>query len=44
MEKVLADTCIFIDIFRGNRQLYQDLFKQKIAVSSIYKKLSIMDI
>jgi predicted nucleic acid-binding protein len=35
MEKVLVDTCIFIDIFRGNKQLYQDLLKQKIFVSSI---------
>jgi len=25
MEKILVDSCIFIDIFRGNRQLYQDL-------------------
>jgi tRNA(fMet)-specific endonuclease VapC len=35
MEKVLVDTCIFIDIFRGNRQLYQDLLKQKVFVNSI---------
>jgi predicted nucleic acid-binding protein len=35
MEKVLVDSCIFIDIFRGNRQLYQDLLKQKVFLNSI---------
>ena len=35
MEKILVDSCIFIDIFRGNRQLYQDLLKQKVFLNSI---------
>jgi hypothetical protein len=35
MEKVLVDSCIFIDIFRGYRQLYQDLLKQKVFLNSI---------
>ncbi|MFC2145766.1 type II toxin-antitoxin system VapC family toxin [Acidobacteriota bacterium] len=35
MEKILVDSCIFIDIFRGNTQLYQDLLKQKVLLSSI---------
>lgn len=34
MEKVLVDTCILIDIFRGNEELYHDLKKQKISISS----------
>lgn len=35
MGKVLVDSCIFIDIFRGNKQLYQDLLKLEISISSI---------
>lgn len=35
MEKILVDSCIFIDIFRGNRQLYQDLLKQKVFLNCI---------
>ena len=35
MEKILVDSCIFIDIFRGDRQLYQDLLKQKVYLNSI---------
>jgi len=35
MEKVLVDSCVFIDIFRGNEQLYKDLLKKKIFISSI---------
>jgi len=35
MEKVLVDTCIFIDIFRGNKQLHQELLKIEIFLSSI---------
>jgi len=35
MEKVLVDSCIFIDIFRGNADLYGDLFKQKVFLNSI---------
>lgn len=35
MEKVLVDTCVLIDIFRGNEELYDDLKKQKISISSI---------
>ena len=27
MEKVLIDTCIFIDIFRGNRELLKEIIK-----------------
>ena len=27
MEKVLIDTCIFIDIFRGNRELLEEIIK-----------------
>ncbi len=35
MEKILVDSCIFIDIFRGNRQLYQDLLKHRVFLNSI---------
>jgi hypothetical protein len=35
MGKVLVDSCIFIDIFRGNKQLYQDLLKLEISISSM---------
>lgn len=35
MEKVLADSCIFIDIFRGNQQLYQALSEYEVAINSI---------
>ncbi len=35
MEKVLVDSCIFIDIFRGNADLYGDLLKQIVFLNSI---------
>ncbi len=35
MEKVLVDSCILIDIFRGNKNLYQELLTLKIFISSI---------
>lgn len=35
MEKVLVDSCIFIDIFRGNHDLYLDLMRLDAAINSI---------
>ena len=35
MEKVLVDTCIFIDIFRGDQQLYKDLSEHEVVINSI---------
>lgn len=35
MEKILTDTCIFIDIFRGNEDLYKYLIHLDIVISSI---------
>ena len=40
MEKVLVDSCIFIDIFRGSQQLYQDLSEYAVSISSmVYMEL-----
>ncbi len=35
MEKILADSCIFIDIFRGNHQLYNQLSTLNVSINSI---------
>ena len=35
MEKILVDSCIFIDIFRGNNQLYRELRSQRVFLNSI---------
>jgi predicted nucleic acid-binding protein len=35
MEKILVDSCIFIDIFRGDQQLYHALSEYEAAINSI---------
>jgi predicted nucleic acid-binding protein len=35
LEKILADSCIFIDIFRGNHQLYHQLSTLNVSINSI---------
>lgn len=35
MEKVLVDSCIFIDIFRGDQLLYNALSEYEAAINSI---------
>jgi predicted nucleic acid-binding protein len=35
MEKILADACIFIDIFRGNYKLYLELMENEVVINSI---------
>jgi len=41
VEKVLIDTCIFIDIFRGNRELLEEIINlpNSFVNSIVYMKL-----
>lgn len=35
METVLVDSCIFIDIFRGNNQLLKELKQYKVVLNAV---------